>query len=722
MSSRHSAVLDAPVTKEKPSCCSGSHEEHESRHHGLSHENNVSTTATAHPDADDDQSGTGACCGGDAAKGPAGAAKKEAPKCSCHAPITLSATREPDAHGHDHAHGHGESEGFSWTWRLALPGALFAAGMLGRYFYGDVFGTVPFYAVMLASYALCGLPVLKDAWEAIRQRDFFNEFTLMSLATLVAIGIGEMAEAVGVMLFYSIGEAVQERAAGRSRRSIESLLASKPQVARLMENGRIREVPPESVPVGSRVLVKPGDKVPLDGTIAAGRSSLDLSSLTGESLPVSAGTGDSVYSGAIALDGDLEIVTSAVASDSMVGKILAMVENAVAMKSKTERFITRFSRWYTPAVVAAAALVVLIPPLLLGGDWQTWIYRGLVLLVVSCPCALLLSVPLAFFAGIGSASRQGVLVKGGHVFDAVARATAVVFDKTGTLTEGRLSLVRIEPASGVEPTDVLRLAAMAESRSNHPVARAVMTAFGSDDTVHADVRLRDVPGKGIIADAPDGEILVGNAVLLRDHSVDFTETAGSEVATYVALNGQYRGCLLFSDQIKADSVAALRQLKVEQNASLYMLTGDRPETARQVAEDLGLDGFRAGLLPDGKVKAFRELSPDGTAVFVGDGVNDAPVLASSGVGVAMGALGSAAAVEAADAVILDDSPARLPALFRVARRTHRIASENIVLALGIKTLVMVLGVMGISGLWAAVFADVGVALLAVLNSLRLTRG
>ncbi len=650
----------------------------------------------------------------------AAAPGKEAPKCSCQAPITLSATREADAHGHGNGHDHGGG-GFSWVIRLALPGALFAVGMLGRFIFGYAFGPVPFYTVMIAAYALCGLPVLREAWEAIRQRDFFNEFTLMSLATLVAIGIGEMAEAVGVMLFYSIGEAVQERAAGRSRRSIESLLASKPQVARLMENGKVRDVPPESVPVGSRVLVKPGDKIPLDGTIAAGRSSLDLSSLTGESLPVPAGTGDAVYSGAIALDGDLEIVTTAVASESMVGKILAMVENAVAMKSKTERFITRFSRWYTPAVVAAA-LVVLIPPLLLGGDWQTWIYRGLVLLVVSCPCALLLSVPLAFFAGIGSASRQGVLVKGGHVFDAVARATAVVFDKTGTLTEGRLSLVRSEPADGATAAEVLRLAALAESRSNHPVARAVMTAFGADDTVHDDVRLRDVPGKGIVAEAPDGEILVGNAALLRDHNVEFKETAGSEVATYVALNGRYRGCLLFSDQIKADTVAAIRQLKQEQNARLYMLTGDRPETARRVADELGLDGFRAGLLPDGKVRAFRELSPDGTAVFVGDGVNDAPVLASSGVGVAMGALGSAAAVEAADAVILDDSPARLPALFRVARRTHRIASENIVLALGIKTLIMVLGVMGISGLWAAVFADVGVALLAVLNSLRLTRG
>ncbi|MCC8167512.1 MAG: cadmium-translocating P-type ATPase, partial [Planctomycetes bacterium] len=705
MSSRHTAVLDAPASDSPPEpneqhpdsaardtrnhhrqepdsrsaetepCCSSSTT---SETCGSGHDNHSRPNRTdgSHAAATAD---AGSCCG----KGSASAtgAGSGAPKCSCHAPITLSANRQPDAHGHDHAHGQGQDEGISWLWRLALPAALFAAGLVGRHLYGSAFGIVPFYITMIAAYALCGLPVLRDAWHAIRERDFFNEFTLMSLATLVAIGIGEMAEAVGVMLFYSIGEAVQERAAGRSRRSIESLLASKPQNARLMENGKIRDVPPESVPVGSRVLVKPGDKIPLDGTVAAGRSSLDMSSLTGEPLPVAAGTGDKVYSGAIALDGDLEIVTTALASDSMVGKILAMVENTVAMKSKTERFITRFSRWYTPAVVAAA-LVVLIPPLVLGGDWQTWIYRGLVLLVVSCPCALLLSVPLAFFAGIGSASRQGILVKGGHVFDAVARATTVVFDKTGTLTEGRLSLVRIEPADGVEPADVLRLAALGESRSNHPVARAVMTAFGADDTVNDDVRLRDVPGKGIVADAPDGEILVGNAVLLRDHDVEFTETTATEVATYVAVNGKYMGCLLFSDQIKADSVAALRQLKEEQDASLYMLTGDRPETARRVAEELGLDGFRAGLLPDGKVTAFRELSPDGTAVFVGDGVNDAPVLASSGVGVAMGALGSAAVVEAADAVILDDSPARLPALFRVARRTHRIASENIVLALG----------------------------------------
>ena len=624
-------------------------------------------------------------------------------------------------HGHSHSHEHG-GEGFSWTWRIVVPGVLFIAGLAGGEWLRDSVGGVWLYVVMIAAYLLCGLPVLKEAAAAIRNRDFFNEFTLMGMASLVAIALGDIAEAVGVMLFYSIGEAVQEKAAGSSRRSIQSLLASKPEQANVMQDGKIESVRPEQVAIGSLILVKPGEKIPLDGVVKAGSGNLDMASLTGESVPVAAGPGDSVYSGAISLDGDLSIETTAKYSDSMVGKILAMVENAVAMKSRTERFITVFARYYTPAVVAVAALVATIPPLLFAQPWNVWIYRSLVLLVCSCPCALFLSVPLAFFAGIGTASRHGMLVKGGQVFDALARARTVVFDKTGTLTEGRLSLDSVEPAPGTTKEETLRLAALAESRSNHPVAKAIVAAAGDAAGYYEQVTIRDVAGKGIAAETPEGRILVGNAKLMRDEAVPMAENDAPGLVAYVALNGVYKGSLVLSDRLKPDSVAAARELRSAARVEkLYMLTGDRPETAERVAAEIGLDGFRAGLLPDEKVSAFRELSPRGDAVFVGDGVNDAPVLAAAGVGVAMGALGSAAAVEAADAVILDDSPARLPRLFAIAARTRKIAGQNIAFALAFKTAIMVLGVMGLTGLWMAVFADVGVALLAVANSTRVAR-
>ncbi len=624
-------------------------------------------------------------------------------------------------HGDDDGPGREGGAGFSWTWRILVPGVLFAASFLA----GDLsarVGAAPVYIALFASYLLCGLPVLGEALEAVRRRDFFNEFTLMGMATLVAIALGDVSEAVGVMLFYSIGEAIQDKAAGGSRRSIRALLASKPERANVMRDGKLEVVRPEEVPIGTSVLVRPGEKIPLDGVVLSGSASLDTSSLTGESLPARAEKGGRVYSGAICLDGDLVVETTALSSDSMVGKILAMVESAVGMKSRTERFITVFARYYTPVVVLLAALVALLPPLAFGQPWNVWIYRALVLVVCSCPCALFLSVPLAFFAGIGTASRHGMLVKGGHVFDALVRAREVVFDKTGTLTAGRLSLAGIDPAPGVRAESVLELAALAESRSNHPVAKAILAAAEGGDVFHADMITRDVAGKGIVADTPRGRILVGNGKLLEAEGVAFAENGSPHLASHVSLDGEYQGTLYFRDMPKPDSAAAVRALRRESGMEkVYMLTGDRREAASSVAKELGLDDFRAGLLPDEKVTAFRELSPRGEAVFVGDGVNDAPVLAAAGVGVAMGALGSAAAVEAADAVILDDSPARLPLLFRIAARTRRIAGENVVFALAIKTVIMVLGVVGLTGLWLAVFADVGVALLAVLNSTRVTR-
>ncbi|MDR1534433.1 MAG: cadmium-translocating P-type ATPase [Planctomycetota bacterium] len=614
------------------------------------------------------------------------------------------------------------SQDFPWLSRLILPGSLLglAWGLEFRIDPGAV--PIPHYAVLLSAYLLCGWPVLKEAARVLGRGNFFNEFTLMSLATLVAIILGDLPEAVGVMLFYTVGDLVQEKAAGNSRRSLHSLLASKPSRAGLIRDGRIESVPIEMVPVGSLVLVKPGEMIPLDGTVTAGSARVDVSSLTGESLPESVEPGGRVYGGCLCLDGDLTVRTAAGPSESMLGRIIAMVEGAAASKSQSERFITVFARCYTPIITAAALLTAVLPPLLAGGEWEVWIYRALILLLCSCPCALFLSVPLAFFAGIGAASRQGMLVKGAPVLDALAKAKDVVFDKTGTLTAGKLSLLGAEPAPGVAREKLLHLAAIAESRSNHPLARAVLAEIPEPPPHDPEVAVSDLAGKGLVARTPRGEILIGNARLLRENGVDFPETGAEAVSVYLALDKAYQGRLDFADRLKPEAAAALRNLRESCGVrNLYMLTGDREKSALAASRELGLDGFRSGLLPNEKVAAFRELSPGGEAVFVGDGINDAPVIAASGVGVAMGALGSAAAVEAADAVILDDSLSRLPLLFRIAAKTRRVAGQNIVAALAIKLAVMGLGIAGLSGLWEAVFADVGVSLLAVLNSYRAAR-
>ncbi|MDR0362168.1 MAG: cadmium-translocating P-type ATPase [Planctomycetota bacterium] len=611
------------------------------------------------------------------------------------------------------------------SWKLQiLPAAIvFIVGLLAEDRIVGGVGRPAYCAVMIAAYLWCGRAVLVEAAKSAFRGDIFNEFTLMGTATLVALGLGEVSEAVGVMLFYSIGETVQGAAAGRSRRSIGALLAAKPEKAFVWrEDGPIVETRPEEVPVGSLIVVKPGEKVPLDGIVERGGSSVDQSSLTGESVPVAKAGGDRVYAGSLAVDGDLVVRTTAGYNDSAVGRILAMVEDAVEKKSKTERFISAFARYYTPAVVAAAALVAAVPPLVFGQAWSAWAYRALVLLVVSCPCALVLSIPLSFFAGIGAASRRGVLVKGGQVFDAVLKARAVVFDKTGTLTEGRLALAGAKPAADTSRDRLIELAATAESRSNHPAARAVMEAAGAGFAPPADLSIRDIAGKGVSASAPDGTILVGNARLMRENGIEPAVDFPGSLVVHVALDGVYAGGLAFADRVRDEAVETVKALRREAGVgTVAMLTGDRGDAAKKVADAIGLDRFKADLLPGDKVTAFREISPDGTAMFVGDGVNDAPVLANAGVGVAMGALGAAAAVEAADAVILDDSPARLPFLFRIAGKTRAIAWQNIVFALGVKILFMALGVAGLSGLWEAVFADVGVALLAVLNSLRVAR-
>lgn len=626
-------------------------------------------------------------------------------------------------HGNDHAgHSHGDDESHYRRERLLLSisALLFALGLL---FEGAINGAAGPYgqrALFIALYLACGIPVLKNGAASLARGDFFNEFTLMSFASLTAIGLGEVAEAVGVMLFYSVGELFQERAAQKSRYAIKSLLAQKPSSASVLRDGVVVEMTPEEVAKGDVILVKPGEKIPVDGVVISGISRIDTSSLTGESMPVTASPGGSVFGGTVNLEGALTLEASGSYSDSGVARILEMVENAVARKSKTERFITRFARVYTPVVAGIAALVAFVPPLLLGGELREWGYRALVLLVISCPCALVISIPLGYFGGIGAASRRGILVKGGNVFDALKGVNSIFFDKTGTLTRGVFEVTKTVPAEGVSRESLTRAAVLAEGFSNHPIARSIQRAFG-EHQAREGVEATEIPGQGLFVSLEGGALLAGNAALMRGNGIaNFHEPEGSASIVHIAEHGRYLGHIELSDVIRDDAAEAIVRLRALGIKKIGMLSGDRESIAGEVARTLGLDVYRAELLPDEKVRAMEQLTeqePGGT-LFVGDGVNDAPVLAASGVGVAMGGLGSEVAVEVADVVILDDSPLKVAELLAVADKTRRIVIQNIVLALGTKGTFMLLGVVGIAGLWEAVFADVGVALLAVLNARR----
>ena len=629
--------------------------------------------------------------------------------------------------------GEGEKEGKYALAKMLLSALLLGTGLT----FGEELGqrTAPWLVNALCyglPYVLCGYAVLRDGARSVLRKDFFNEFTLMGGATLAAIAIGELPEAVGVMLFYCLGEYAQERAAGSSRRSIRALLAAKPATAHVLRDGATVDVAPESVAVDAEILVRPGEKIPLDGVVLAGESHVDTSPLTGEPLPVSVTKDSPVYAGTVNQSGALTLRVTARYADTSMARILEMVENAAARKAPTERFITRFARYYTPAVTAAAALVALLPPLLGMGSFGEWFYKALVLLVISCPCALVISIPLGYFGGIGAASRRGILVKGGYVLDALRHIRTVAFDKTGTLTEGVFAVTQIEPAAGVTEEELLHCAALAESRSNHPLARAVLTAARAKldrEPVALQLEVKEIPGKGMSAVADGRAILAGNAALLQQHGVDVEDkvlsaqgnagSAGSVVL--VAADGRYLGALVAADRLRPQSAPALAALRAAGVRTLAMLTGDSQEGADAVAAKLPLDVVKARLLPQDKAAALASLDETAHTLFVGDGINDAPVLTTAGVGVAMGGLGSEAAIETADVVVLDDNPARLPELLQLAARTRRIVWQNITLALGIKLAFMVLGVTGLSGLWEAVFADVGVALLAVLNATRAMR-
>ncbi len=609
--------------------------------------------------------------------------------------------------------------------QLSISALLFALGLIFEDFFVALLGNLPYQLLFFGiPYILCGTPVLLKGIKCFLNKDFFNEFTLMGVATIAAIFLGELPEAVGVMLFYRIGEAVQERAAGRSRRSITALLAARPSIAHVLDGLAVNDTDPALVSIGSRILVKPGEKIPLDGTIVSGSSQIDTSPLTGEPVPVIATPGSKVFSGTLNIAGAITIQTTALFEDSSVSRILELVERAAAAKAPTERFITRFARVYTPIVVALAVLIAILPPLFGMGSFQEWIYRALVLLVISCPCALVISIPLGYFGGIGAASRRGILIKGGQVLDALRSINTVAMDKTGTLTHGVFEVTQILPIPGVSENELLQTAALAENHSTHPIARSILKAC-PDPQIPPSLTVEEISGKGLLAQFSENgtitRILAGNAALLADFQIPCPSIPAAGSVVYLARNSSYLGAIIVSDRIRPEAEQVLEKIRAQGVARIAMLTGDRPEAAQIIASQLGIDTCQAGLLPEDKATALLELGPAENTLFVGDGINDAPVLATAGVGVAMGGLGSEAAIEVADAVILEDSLARLPELLRIAAKTRTIVWQNIVLALAVKSLFMCLGVVGLSGLWEAVFADVGVALIAVLNATRTAR-
>lgn len=586
----------------------------------------------------------------------------------------------------------------------------------------------------LIPYLIAGRDVVKKCFLGIKNRQLLDECFLMTLATVGAFVTGENSEAVAVMLFYQVGEWFQSYAVGKSRKSITELMDIAPDFANVERaDGSIEEVDPEEVQIGDTLVIRAGEKIPVDGTVLEGQSMVNTSALTGESVPRSAVPGDQIISGCINGEGLLKIRAEKKYEDSTVAQILELVENASSKKSKTENFITRFARYYTPIVVAGAVILALIPPIFTG-NWMNWMMRACTFLVISCPCALVISVPLSFFGGIGAASNIGVLVKGSNYLEQMAHLDTVVSDKTGTLTEGVFHVTRVVPAEGVSEETVLRNAAIVESLSTHPIAKSIQAAYTEVLEPGLARDARNISGQGLIAKVGDSTVCVGNKRLMEENGIDYREIQdGESTVVYVATDGKFQGAILISDEIKASAVKAIREMKQEGVRHVVMLTGDRKGIAEAVAEKLSVDEFRAELLPAGKVQAVEELlarmsgdKKDGSngkkkLAFIGDGINDAPVLSRADVGIAMGSMGSDAAIEAADVVIMDDDIGKIPRTIRIARQTVGIAYQNIAFALFIKILFLILGALGIIGMWWAVFADVGVAVICILNSMRMLK-
>lgn len=573
----------------------------------------------------------------------------------------------------------------------------------------------------IVSYAVIGWDVLWRAVRNICHGQVFDENFLMTLATVGAFLTGEYREAVAVMLFYQVGELFQSYAVGKSRKSIASLMDIRPDSANVERDGQLVEVDPEEVVVGDVIVVKAGERIPIDGVVLEGESSIDTAALTGESCPRDVVPGDDVVSGCINRTGLLRVRTTKAFGESTVARILEMVENSSAKKAKAENFITRFARWYTPSVVIAAVLLAILPPLAMGGNWQEWLHRALIFLVISCPCALVISVPLSFFGGIGGASRQGILVKGANYLEALANAEIVVFDKTGTLTKGVFNVTAIHPDTCSE-SQLLEMAALAENYSDHPISRSIREAYGKEIDTRRVRNTKEMSGRGVQATIDGKSVCVGNDKWMEEIGVKWHPCHRIGTTVHVAIDGEYAGHLVISDEVKPDAYTAIEALRAQNVKKTVMLTGDARTVGEKTAEELGIDQVFAQLLPTDKVEhveaLMREKSKNGKLVFVGDGINDAPVLSRADIGIAMGAMGSDAAIEAADIVLMDDKPSKIATAIRISQRTLRIVHQNIVFALVVKGIVLLLGALGISGMWEAVFADVGVSVIAILNAMR----
>ncbi len=579
--------------------------------------------------------------------------------------------------------------------------------------------------IFIISYIIVGFEILRKAVRNITRGKVFDENFLMSVATIGAFAIGEFPEAVAVMLFYQVGELFQQYAVDKSRKSISNLMDIRPDFANIEKDGDIKKVDPDEVKIGDIIIVKPGEKIPLDGIIVDGDTSVDTKALTGESLPQDVKENDEVISGCINLTGAIKVKVTKEYGESTVSKILDLVENASSKKSKSENFITKFAKYYTPIVVIIAIFLAVLPPLLIESEaFSTWIYRALSFLVVSCPCALVISIPLSFFGGIGGASKMGILIKGSNYLEQLSNANTFVFDKTGTLTEGVFEVQKIQPVDITE-NELLRITAHAENYSNHPISTSVKNAYGKkiDEKIILDTE--ELSGRGISAKIEDKDVLVGNEKLMKENNIEFEKCTEVGTVLYVAIDKKFVGYIVIADKIKKDSKDAIQKLKKIGIKQTVMLTGDRKNVGEYVAKEIGLDKVYTELLPDGKVTKVEELlkeqSENDKLAFVGDGINDAPVLAISDIGIAMGGLGSDAAIEAADIVLMTDEPSKIVDAINLSKRTMRIVKENIVFAITVKILVLILSAFGISTMWTAVFADVGVSIIAIINALRVLR-
>ncbi len=607
-------------------------------------------------------------------------------------------------------------------YRIIVTFLLFAVLMVcehtGRM---DGWNKIVLFVIYLVPYLVIGYDIVYKAARNISHGQVFDENFLMMIATFGAFGVGEYSEAVAVMLFYQVGELFQGYAVGKSRQSISDMMDICPEYANIEEDGVLKQVDPDDVEVGSIIVVKPGERIPLDGIVVEGESLIDTAALTGESVPRSAKAGDEIISGCVNGSGTLKVKTTKEFDDSTVAKILELVENASSKKAKVENFITRFAKYYTPVVTIGAVILAILPPLILGGGWAEWIQRACIFLVISCPCALVISVPLGFFGGIGAASKIGVLVKGSNYLEAVAEMTTIVFDKTGTLTKGEFKVTDVITENGSKE-ELIELAALGEGYSNHPIANSIREAYGKELDLNRVTNTEEIAGHGIKAVIDGKTVLLGNEKLMKSESIFYTSCKSMGTVVYVACNGVFEGAVVISDTIKDGAKEAIRDMKQVGVRHTVMLTGDRREAAETVAQTLGIDEVHAELLPGGKVEQVEALlkaeKQKERLAFVGDGINDAPVLTRADIGIAMGSMGSDAAIEAADIVLMDDDVTKIASVVRIARKTLRIVKQNIVFALAIKALVLILGTLGMANMWEAVFADVGVSVIAILNSMR----